>query len=134
MANIISFPRSGPFDHERGPDRRRTRRGGRRATDQPGYAPLVLIVDADENSSARCEAILAKLRFAVAPTRSLDEATRVMGALRPDIVVARLADAAELRRATSADIPIVVLADDLLDPEALIQEIRRELGAQRRLR
>ena len=38
----------------------------------------MLLVDADEDSNARCEAILARLHFAVAPTRSLDEARRVM--------------------------------------------------------
>jgi hypothetical protein len=53
-----------------------------------------------------------------------------MDALRPDIIVARIADAAALRRATAADLPIVLLADDLLDPEVLIEEIRRELRAQ----
>jgi hypothetical protein len=130
MGNVIAFRRmKDEPEQRRGPDRRSTRRGGRRATDKAGYAPLVLIVDDNENSNARCEAILAKLHFAVAPTRSIEEATRVMDALRPDIVVARVADAAELRRATAADLPIVLLADDLLDPEALIEEIRRELRA-----
>ena len=96
-----------------------------------GYAPLVLIVDDNEDSNSRCEAILARLHFAVAPTRSIDEASRVMDALRPDIIVARVADAATLRQATAADLPIVLLADDLLDPEVLIDEIRRELRAHK---
>ena len=38
----------------------------------------------------------------------------------------------DARQATAADLPIVLLADDLLDPEVLIDEIRRELRAQRR--
>jgi DNA-binding response OmpR family regulator len=91
----------------------------------------VLIVDDNPDSAARCEAILARLHFAVAPTRSIDEASRVMDALRPDIIVARIADAAALRRATAADLPIILLNDDLLDPEALIEEIRLELRAHR---
>jgi hypothetical protein len=132
MGHIIAFPRvPGPPDHRRGPDRRRTSRGGRRETDRPGYAPLVLLVDSDGDSNARCEAILARLRFAVAPTRNLDEALRVMDALRPNVIVARPADAAALRRTTAGDLPIVLLADDLLDPEQLVDEIRRELRLRR---
>lgn len=118
-------------EHRHGPDRRRLRRGGRRATDEPGYAPLVLLIDGDQDSNARCEAILARLHFAVAPTRSLDEARRVMEALRPNLVVARIADAAALRQLTGASVPVVLLSDDLLDPELLVNEIRRELRASR---
>ena len=132
MGNVIAFRRMNESpDHRRGPDRRSTKRGGRRDGDRMGYAPLVLIVDDNEDSNARCEAILARLHFAVAPTRSIDEASRVMDALRPDIIVARVADAATLRQATAADLPIVLLADDLLDPEVLIDEIRRELRAHK---
>jgi PleD family two-component response regulator len=132
MGNVIAFRRMNDQpEHRRGPDRRSTRRGGRRTTDKAGYAPLVLIVDDNEDSNARCEAILAKLHFAVAPTRSIEEAARVMDALRPDVIVARVADAAALRQATAADLPIVLLAEDLLDPEALVNEIRRELRAHK---
>ena len=91
---------------------------------------MVLIIDADPDSNSRCEAILARLHFAVAPTRSIEEATRVMEALRPNLIVARIADAAALRQATGADVPVVLLADDLLDPELLVEEIRRELRAR----
>jgi PleD family two-component response regulator len=132
MGNVIAFRRMNDQpEHRRGPDRRSTRRGGRRTTDKAGYAPLVLIVDDNEDSNGRCEAILAKLHFAVAPTKSIEEATRVMDALRPDVIVARIADAAALRQATAADLPIVLLAEDLLDPEALVNEIRKELRAHK---
>jgi hypothetical protein len=130
MGHVIVFPRTpGTPENRQGPDRRRLRRGGRRATDKPGYAPLVLLIDADEDSNARCEAILARLHFAVAPTRSIEEAKKVMEALRPNLVVARIADAAALKQATGADVPLVLLSDDLLDPVALVEEIRRELRA-----
>lgn len=130
MGNVIAFRRmNDPSEQRRGPDRRSSRRGGRRDGDQKGYAPLVLLLDDDEDNNARCEAILARLHFAVAPTRSIDEASRVMDALRPDIIVARVADAAALRRATAADLPIVLLNDDMLDPEVLIEQIRLELRA-----
>jgi hypothetical protein len=132
MGNVIAFRRANdPHEQRRGPDRRSTRRGGRREGDKKGYAPLVLLLDDNEDHNARCEAILARLHFAVAPTRSIDEASRVMDALRPDIVVARVADAAALRRATAADLPIVLLNDDVMDPEVLIEEIRKELRNHR---
>jgi PleD family two-component response regulator len=132
MGNLIAFRRmNDAHNHRRGPDRRTTKRGGRRDGDRAGYAPLVLLVDDNEDSNSRCEAILARLHFAVAPTRSIDEASRVMDALRPDIIVARVSDAATLRQATAADLPIILLADDLLDPEVLIEEIRRELRAHK---
>jgi hypothetical protein len=132
MGNLIVFPRSSGFpEHRQRADRRRAPRGGRRATDAPGRAPLVLLVDADADSQARCEAILARLHFAVAPARSLDEARKVMESLRPELVVARIADAAALKQATGADTPVVLLTDDLMDPEALVEEIRRELRARR---
>ena len=132
MGNVIAFRRANdPNENRRGPDRRSTRRGGRREGDKKGYAPLVLIVDGNADSNSRCEAILARLHFAVAPTSTIDEASRVMDALRPDIIVARIADAAALRRATAAELPIILLNDDLLDPEALIEEIRLELRSHR---
>lgn len=132
MGHIIAFPRPpGSPEQRQGADRRRLPRGGRRATDRPGFAPLVLLVDGDKDSNARCEAILARLHFAVAPTQSLDEAQRVMEALRPNLVVARVADAAALKQATGADVPVVVLSEDLMDPERLVEEIRRELRRTR---
>jgi hypothetical protein len=132
MGNIIAFPRTpGSPDHRQGPDRRKVGRGGRRASDTPGYAPLVLLVDGDEDSNARCEAILARLHFAVAPTRNIEEAQRVMSALRPNLIVARPADAAALKQSMSGDLPIVLLGEHSLDPEVLVEEIRRELRARR---
>ncbi|HEY7059651.1 MAG TPA: response regulator, partial [Vicinamibacterales bacterium] len=69
-------------------DRRKLARGGRRPGDVDGFAPLVLVADDDVDNSGRCEAILAGLRFAVAPAHSAEEALRVMQALRPNLVVA----------------------------------------------
>jgi hypothetical protein len=133
MGNVIAFRRmNDEYAHRRGPDRRSTRRGGRRDGDRKGFAPLVLLLDDNDDSNTRCEAILARLHFAVAPTRSIDEAKRVMDALRPDVIVARISDAATLRQATAADLPIVLLANDLLDPEVLVEEIRRELRAHKK--
>ncbi len=113
-------------------DRRRMPRGGRRPDDHQGFAPLVLVADDDEDSNSRCEAILAKLRFAVAPAHTADEAVRVMQVLRPNIVVAHLKDETILRRKmesepSMAGVPILSLNEDTKDPETLVEAIRRVL-------
>jgi hypothetical protein len=127
MSNVIPFPRSSEASHaRRNPDRRAFARGGRRDTDKAGQAPLVLLVDHDVDTSTRCEAILAKLHFAVAPTRTIDEARKVMDSLRPNIIVATVAQAAALRQTNASDLPVVIL-NDVMDPETLVEEIRREL-------
>src|SRR3979411_1533842 len=89
------------------PDRRRTPRGGRRPSDPMGYSPLVLVADDDADSGARCVAILARLRFAVAPAHSRR---------RPVLILTgpRLGDEPKLRAHMAAnpaigDIPLVTL-------------------------
>jgi hypothetical protein len=131
MGHVLQFPQppSGP-EPRRIADRRAAPRGGRRATDQPGYAPLVLILDSDADSSARYEAILARLHFAVAPTTTLAEAQRVVDGLRPDVIVASVAEAAALRQVHASDLPVVILNERVKDPETLVEEIRRELRAR----
>jgi len=128
VGTVVAFPRtSGVPDKRQGADRRHRPRGGRRTSDQQGFAPLVLLVDEDADSGQRCEAILAKLRFAVAPAHTLAEATRVMDALRPNLVVGRVSDPEALRRATPDHIPLVIVTDALTAPEAMVAEIRRAL-------
>src|SRR5512141_1996047 len=86
-----------------GPDRRRVPRGGRRPGDQVGYAPLVMVADDDVHSGERCEAILARRRFAVAPAHPVEAALRVMKALPPNLVVSHLKDEDALRRGIESD-------------------------------
>jgi PleD family two-component response regulator len=125
---VVAFPRMpGVPEQRRGPDRRSRPRGGRRTEDRQGFAPLVLLVDADPEIGAHCEAILAKLRFAVAPTSSADEAARVMEALRPNIIVVRGIDPDVLRRVTPADVPLVPISDEHGDAESFVDAIRRGL-------
>ena len=112
---------------KRGPDRRKQARGGRRPTDRWGYAPLVFVVDSRPTGRDACEAILAKLRFAVAPAHTLAEATRVMDALRPNLIVGHVTDPEALRRAAPDEIPVVILDDALSAPDSMIAEIRRAL-------
>ena len=53
------------MEHRKGPDRRKQSRGGRRAEDRPGFAPLILVADDDPSSRDVCEAILAKLHLSL---------------------------------------------------------------------
>jgi hypothetical protein len=116
----------------RGPDRRRQSRGGRRIKDTEGFAPLVMLVGDGPGMIDRSEAILAKLRFAVATSNSVDHALRVLPDLKPDIVVASEWDGARIRSIIADDTPIVVMSRSMQDdPEALIEEIRRTLRALR---
>jgi CheY-like chemotaxis protein len=113
-------------------DRRKLARGGRRPGDVDGFAPLVLVADDDVDNSGRCEAILAGLRFAVAPAHSAEEALRVMQALRPNLVVAHLKDESRLRAGMAAeegiaDVPVLSVTPDISQPEILIEAIRRLL-------
>jgi hypothetical protein len=123
MAHILEH-RSG------GPDRRRFPRGGRREGDGGGYAPLVLLVGADADVIGQAEAVLAKLRFAVATSATVDSALRVMSGLRPDIVVADPDDAARIRLEAPEHVPVVVLDETMrASREALVEGIRETIRA-----
>ena len=118
-------------DRERrgGPDRRSNPRGGRRPGDMMGYSPLILVADPDAGNGARCVAILAKLHFAVAPAHSVDEALKVLEALHPTLIVARLSDEPVLRERMAANpeiahTPIITMTAENDDPAVLIEEIR----------
>jgi len=79
-------------------------------------------------------AILARLRFAVAPAHSVDEAIKVMVSLHPTLVVTRLKDGAGLREQMAAnpdldDIPVVTLTPENDAPQLMIEEIRKALRA-----
>jgi len=113
-------------------DRRQTPRGGRRPGDPQGYSPLILVADDDADNGARCVAILSRLRFAVAPAHSVDEAIKVAQALHPNLIVARLSDQSALREQLAGDpsirdIPFLALTDDNDAPQLMIEEIRRAL-------
>lgn len=119
-----------PFERPRGPERRTHPRGGRRATDTPGRAPLVLVADEDAHGREMCEAILAKLNFAVAPVDSIDKAVSVVATLRPDVIVARARDVSPLQRAAwPSGVAFVAFTDEMRDPDALVNAIRRAIRA-----
>jgi len=121
------------MEQRSGPERRRLVRGGRRETDVPGFAPLILVVEQDERGREVTEAILARLRFAVAPCDSVEKAVTILQGLRPDVIIAtsRAANLLRLHAPSDGDggpIPIVSLTDDdMRTADALVEAVRRAL-------
>jgi DNA-binding NtrC family response regulator len=115
-----------------GPDRRRRSRGGRRSQDRAGYTPMVVVIDDDSGRRDLAETILARLRFAVAPFESVTDAVSAMRALIPEAVVAR-EDAADAIRGLMPNdrgghpIPLLAVTNDLAEPDALVEALRRLL-------
>ena len=117
-----------PPDHRRGPDRRRLPRGGRRTEDPGGFAPLVLLVGQGETVTAQSETILAKLRFAVTTSGSVDDALRVMTGLRPDVVVAEPEAASRIRLEAPEHVPVVEMNEAMRnDRDVFIEGIRESI-------
>jgi hypothetical protein len=76
------------------------------------------------------EAVLAKLKFAVAPSPTVADALRILVSLRPDLIVAREEDAPRLRRECPENRPVVAVTDAMRDdPQLLVDEIRGALRA-----
>ena len=113
-------------------DRRRQPRGGRRSDDHWDFSPLILLIGDESRVTNMAEAVLARLRFAVTTSNTVDVALKIVSGIRPDIVVAG-AEAAERVRAETADgLSIVVLTDEMQrDPESLIPAIRDALRLRR---
>ena len=75
-------------------------------------------------------AVLAKLKFAVAPTPTVEEALRILVSLHPDLIVAREEDAARIRLEWPENRPVVAVTEAMRDdPLLLVEEIRRALRA-----
>jgi hypothetical protein len=132
MSNVVPFPQMPErTEHRSRADRRRQPRGGRRPEDGQGYAPLVMLVGNDPLVVEPSEAVLSKLRFAVNISDTVDEALRVLGGLRPDVVVAGPADASRIRTEGPKHLPVLVMTGELReDRTALIDAIRRVLRAK----
>ena len=122
---------SNTSEHRQGPDRRRQARGGRRANDYGEFSPLVLLIGDDGPVTSMAEAVLAKLRFAVTTSKTVDDALKVLEGLRPDIVVAG-SEAADRVRREAPDGPSVVVMTEAMrrDPEVLIPAIRETLRSK----
>jgi hypothetical protein len=108
-----------------GSDRRKHARGGRRPYDQGGYSPLVMVIEPDAGTRDVTEAILAKLRFAVVPVDSIDQAASISRALRPTVIVCAERAVGGCTALIPA-IPVVALVEP---PDALIDRIREAIRA-----
>ena len=73
-------------------------------------------------------AVLAKLKFAVVPASSVDEAVRIVPMMRPDIIAAIAEDAARIRlECPEHNALVVVNAAMRDDAQLLVDEIRTTL-------
>jgi FixJ family two-component response regulator len=93
---------------------------------------MIVVIDGDARRREISEAILAKLRFAVAPFASAEQAIAAMRGLLPGAVVAHEDAAAQIREHLASDrsgrtIPLLPVTADLATPEALIEALRRLL-------
>jgi hypothetical protein len=74
--------------------------------------------------------VLAKLRFAVTTSGTVEDALRVMTGIRPDVIVAESADASRIRLEAPEHLPVVVMSDAMRDDNDLfVDEIRQSLRA-----
>jgi hypothetical protein len=112
----------------RGPERRRQPRGGRRATDVAGFAPLVLVLGRGESAVEQAEAVLARLKFAVTTTGTVEEALRILESIRPDVVVAEPEAASRIRLEWPEHVPVVEMNGELRgNADALVEAIREAI-------
>jgi CheY-like chemotaxis protein len=89
-----------------------------------------MVVGEDAVAVNLAEAVLAKLRFAVTTSSSVEDATRVLPGLKPDIVVAASSDAGQLRMQAPEHLSIVEMTDRMRqDPRVLVDSIRQSLRA-----
>jgi len=113
-----------------GADRRRQPRGGRRPADLDGLSPLVMVVGDHAAVGDAIGAVLAKLKFAVAPSPTVDDALRILTTLRPDLILANADDAGRIRLECPEYTTVLVVSDEMRDdPLLLIEEVRKVFRA-----
>ena len=75
-------------------------------------------------------AVLAKLRFAVTPSPTVEDALRVLRMMQPDLIVASADDGARIRLECPEHRSVIVMSDEMRqDPHLLIEEIRKMIRA-----
>jgi len=93
-----------------------------------GLAPLVMVVGDEAAVGDAVGAVLARLKFAVTPSPTVDEALRVMTTMRPDLIVAAREDASRIRLECPEHRGVVVVTDSMrANAELLVDEIRKAL-------
>jgi hypothetical protein len=113
-----------------GIDRRRQSRGGRRPADVDGFSPLVMVVGDDAAVGDAAGAVLAKLRFAVTPSATVEDALRVLRTMQPDLIVANSDAAGRIRLECPEHRAVIVVSSEMRDdPQLLVDEIRSTIRA-----
>ena len=75
-------------------------------------------------------AVLAKLKFAVAPSPTVDDALRILTTLRPDLILANAGDAGRILLECPEHNTVLVVSDEMRDdPLLLIEEVRKVFRA-----
>ena len=93
-------------------------------------APLVLLLGRGDSVVAQAEAVLARLKFAVTTTGTVEEALRILEGIRPDVVVAEPDAASRIRLEWPEHVPVVEMNGELRgDPDALVEAIRQAIRA-----
>jgi hypothetical protein len=93
-----------------------------------GLAPLVMVVGDESAVGDAVGAVLAKLKFAVTPSATVDEALRVLPTMRPDLIVAAHGDASRIRLECPEHRGVVVVTDRMREnAQLLVDEIRKAL-------
>ena len=96
-----------------------------------GFAPLVMVVGDHDAVGDAAAAVLAKLRFAVTPSATADDALRALRTMEPDLILANANDAARLRLECPENRVVVVVSDDMReDPLLLVEDVRKMLRAK----
>jgi hypothetical protein len=89
-----------------------------------------MVVGQDPVAVNLAEAVLAKLRFAVTTSGTVENASRVLPGLNPDIVVAGPEDAGRIRMEAPEHLSVVEMTDQMReDPLNLVESIRKSLRA-----
>lgn len=91
-----------------------------------------MVVGKDAEAVGLAEAVLAKLRFAVTTSGTVEHASSVLPGLRPDIIVAASADARTIKKIAPHSLSVVEMTDAMRkDPLILIESIRDTIRAYR---
>jgi hypothetical protein len=89
-----------------------------------------MVVGRGETAVAQSEAVLARLKFAVTTSATVDEALRVLSGIRPDVVVAEPEAASRIRLEAPEHVPVVEMNGEMRgNPDALVEGIREAIRA-----
>lgn len=99
----------------------------------------MFVVEGDSHRRDVCEAILAKLRFAVVPLAGVRDALAALNGLRPDAVVVGHQEAADLRNRLptgrqGGPIPVVEYSESEESASGVVDALRQALRSTLPLR